>query len=229
MKPARLRRKLEKRRKQLARQTRLYKATGKRGHRRAMKRHARAIRKLRHLLRRATTPQPISEQGIDFIARFEGFYPRPYNDPVGYATVGYGHLIAYRPVLSSDNQGIWVKGQKRRGVLTEAEAKTLLKRKLASDYEPAVRRLFEVGGPLHGKFTQGRYDALCSFAFNLGPASLSGIPGFETMGRAIQSGDLVAISDAFLLYDKAGGRALPGLTRRRKAEQRLFVTGRYGG
>lgn len=209
------------------RQTRLWKKTGLAGHGKRAKELTKYIKSLREKLKSSITPKPISDKGIDFIADFEGFYSKPYNDPVGYATVGYGHLLGYRPVLPADSKGIWVKGQKVRGQLSEKEAKILLRNKLRKDYEPKVKGLFAFGGPLYGKFTQNRYDALVSFVFNLGPASLSGISGFETIGRAVKSGNLKEIGDAMLLYDKAGGNALPGLTRRRKAERRLFLDGNY--
>ena len=84
-----------------------------------------------------------------------------------------------------------------------------------------------VGICLVGKFEQHRYDALVSFVYNLGPASLNSIPGFETMGRAIRSGNIGKIGDAMLLYDNAGGRRLAGLTRRRHRERRLLKHGAY--
>jgi len=223
-----LRKKLRRRIAARDRQRKLHQQTGKQGHREAAQRHTTAIKKLRSLIRKRRQVRPISDKGVRFIAEFEGFFPKPYNDPVGYATVGYGHLLGYRAVRPSDHHSIWVKGQKRPGVLTKGEARQLLRQELARKYEPAVTRLFESGGPLHGKFDQAFYDALVSFAFNLGPASMvPGTPGFETLGRAIQSGKKGQIAGALTLYDKAGGKALPGLTRRRNAEKRLMISGLY--
>lgn len=187
------------------------------------------MRKLQALINRLVTVRPISAEGLKFIADFEGFPNggRPYNDPVGYATVGYGHLIGYRRVSPGDHEAIWVPDQRRPGRLTMPEARRLLRIDLRKEYERPVRALFERGGPLHGQFSQHRLDALVSFVYNLGPGSIAGAPGFETMRRAILAGDIAAIGDAMLLYDKAGGRALPGLTRRRRCERRLFLTGNY--
>jgi GH24 family phage-related lysozyme (muramidase) len=209
------------------RQSDLWKKTGKKGHGLLAKKLTKRIKSLRSKIKLSITPKPISSKGVDFISEFEGFFERPYNDPVGYATVGYGYLLGYRPVNSADKKGVWVKDQKERGVLTKEEGKRLLKSQLAKNYEPSVKGLFSFGGPLYGKFTQNRYDALVSFAYNLGPSSVKGAEGFETMGRAIKKGDINAIADAMLLYDKAGGLALAGLTRRRKAERRLFLDGNY--
>jgi lysozyme len=168
-----------------------------------------------------------SPDGIKFIADFEGFFSTPYNDPVGYATVGYGYLLGYRPVNANDKKAIWIKGQKTPGKLTETEARKLLALKLKEDYEPAVNKLFQKDGPFEDQFSQPFYDALVSFVYNLGAASLSGISGFETIGRAVKNGNKKDVANAILLYNKAGGKALPGLVRRRRAERRLALTGNY--
>ncbi len=224
-----IRAKLRKRRRALKRQARLWRKTGKRGHGLAARRHAKAVRYLRHLLRKQGRESITSRQGVRFISDFEGFLAVPSDELDGHATVGIGHLIHYGPVTDADRRGIWVEGQRTPGRLTRDEAERLLARDLAETYEPAVRRLFEPGQYLAGRFEQALFDALVSFAYNLGPASLTpGTPGFETLGRAIQSGSRKAIAESLLLYDKAGGVALPGLTRRRRAERRLILTGEYG-
>lgn len=220
----------EKLRKRLAgrdRQLRKFKKTGKAGHAKLAKAHVRAIKKLRRLLKQAQTTPTISSKGVEFIAEFEGLPNggRPYNDPVGYATVGYGHLIGYRPVLDRDHGDIWISGQQTPGKLTQAEAKKLLRQDLARKYEPAVRALFGENGPL--RFNQHLYDALVSFAYNLGTGSLTGASGFETMGRAIRSGKPNDIANAMTLYVYGGSQRLPGLVRRRNAEARLVKTGNY--
>lgn len=222
-----LRQKLRKRLAGRDRQIRKFKKTGKAGHAKLAKAHVKAIKKLRRLLKQAQTTPTISENGLNFIAEFEGLPNggRPYNDPVGYATVGYGHLIAYRPVLKADHGDIWISGQQTPGRLTRVEAKKLLRQDLARKYEPAVRSLFDENGSL--RFSQHLYDALVSFAYNLGTGSLVGASGFETMGRAIQSGSSAEIAKAMTLYVYGGSQRLPGLVRRRNAEARLVKTGNY--
>lgn len=213
-------------------QRRLWKRTRRKGHLvrwRQLRRKRRFVRnQIKQEKRRAENPR-ISTNGVRFIAEFEGFFPTPYNDPAGHATVGYGELLHYGPVTPADRHAVWLRNQKAPGRLTEAEARELLRRRLDGRYEPPVRALFKKGGPLHGKFTQGRYDALVSFAYNLGEGAVrpGSSAGFESIGRAISRADIQAIGDLMLLYDKAGGRALPGLTRRRHAERRLFQTGNY--
>ena len=224
--------KLRKRIRARDRQRRRFKQSRKRGHARAAKRHARAVRYLRALLRKARAFGPetdTSPAGVKFIADFEGFLAVPSDQLDGHATVGIGHLIHYGPITPADLTGVWIEGQKTPGRLTREEAERLLAKDLAVKFEPAVRELFEPGGYLEGKFEQTLFDALVSAAYNLGPGVVTpGTPGFETVGRAIQSRNRTAIADALLLYDKANGRALPGLTRRRRAERRLILAGEYG-
>lgn len=227
-----LREKIRKRIRARDRQRRYYRRTRKRGHRIAAIRHAKAVRYLRHLLRKATavtSETDTSPAGVRFIADFEGFLAVPSDELDGHATVGIGHLIHHGPVTDADRRGIWIDGQKRPGRLTRQEAERLLAKDLAERFDPAVRRLFLDGGPLQGKFEQTLFDALVSFAYNLGTGAVTpGTPGFETIGRAITAGSRTQIADAVLLYDKANGSALPGLTRRRRAERRLILTGEYG-
>lgn len=143
----------------------------------------------------------VSEAGIALIKEFEGFPNggRPYRDPIGVWTIGYGHI-----------EGVHA-GSPR---ITQAQADRLLRDDLNKKYAPAVVR--------SGKWTQNEGDALTSFVYNLGTGALGG-PGFETMGRALKTKNRSAIGDAMLRYDHAGGGVLPGLTRRRKAERALFL------
>ena len=160
----------------------------------------------------------ISDAGIDLISHFEGFPNggRPYNDPVGFATVGFGHLIARRRVSPADLRTRWIEGQKTPGRLTLAEAKRLLHKDM-KEFEDTVERLAKV--PLK----QGHYDALCALAMNIGGGALGG----STVIRRLNQRDYRGAADAFLMWNKAGSppRELPGLTRRRKAERALFLEG----
>ena len=95
----------------------------------------------------------ISRQGLDLICRFEGFSPIIYMCPAGYPTIGYGHLI------TEANKEQFLDG------VDEDEALDLLRQDVAVA-ERAVLRLISV--PL----TQGQFDALVSFTFNLGAGAL---------------------------------------------------------
>jgi lysozyme len=159
-----------------------------------------------------------SEIGIALITEFEGFPNggRPYNDPVGLATVGYGHLIARRRVNDSDRRARWLAGQRTPGVLTLAEGRALLAADLAAR-EAAVDAMVTVA------LTQGQFDALVSLAFNIGEGNLRS----STVLRRLNQREVRGAADAFMMWNKAGVplQVLGGLTRRRKAERARFLAG----
>lgn len=220
--------KLRKRRRQRNKQAKLWRKTHKAGHGKAAVEHGKAVKHLEELEKKLRTPKgSVSLKGAKFIAFFEGYSATPTDALDGYATVGVGHLIRMGPVLLMDSRSKWISGQKVAGRLSEEEAWRLLQHDLRQKFCGAVLDNFDIGAGLEGKWTQNRYDALCSFAYNLGPGSVSGYSGFETMTAALKSGDLKRIGDAMLLYDKSAGRAFPGLTKRRKAERELFLHGKY--
>lgn len=167
---------------------------------------------------------------LKFIGDFEGFYSKPYNDPAGFATVGYGHLIAYRPVNASDSRRIWVKGQKRRGQLTKSEGLRLLRKDLKG-YESAI---FDRIG--NATVSPLMMTALTSFTFNLGPGYLDFKPKVKRFGlsatniaKNVRRGKYRRAAKQMRQYDGvvSGGTryVLPGLTRRRNAEYRLMIKG----
>ncbi|BBK16947.1 MULTISPECIES: lysozyme [Enterobacteriaceae] len=143
-----------------------------------------------------------SEKGIALIKEFEGCKLTAYRDSVGVWTIGYGWT---QPV---DGKPI------RAGMTIKQEtAERLLKTGLVS-YESDVSRLVKVG------LTQGQFDALVSFTYNLGARSLS----TSTLLRKLNAGDYAGAADEFLRWNKAGGKVLNGLTRRREAERALFLS-----
>ncbi|POT89106.1 lysozyme [Enterobacter cloacae complex sp. ECNIH14] len=143
-----------------------------------------------------------SDKGIALIKEFEGCKLTAYQDSVGVWTIGYGWT---QPV---DGKPI------RAGMTINQEtAERLLKTGLVS-YESDVSRLVKVG------LTQGQFDALVSFTYNLGARSLS----TSTLLRKLNSGDYAGAADEFLRWNKAGGKVLNGLTRRREAERALFLS-----
>ncbi|EMD5645384.1 lysozyme [Enterobacter hormaechei] len=143
-----------------------------------------------------------SDKGIALIKQFEGCKLTAYQDSVGVWTIGYGWT---QPV---DGKSI------RAGMTIKQEtAERLLKTGLVS-YESDVSRLVKVG------LTQGQFDALVSFTYNLGARSLS----TSTLLRKLNAGDYAGAADEFLRWNKAGGKVLNGLTRRREAERALFLS-----
>ena len=143
-----------------------------------------------------------SDKGIALIKQFEGCKLTAYQDSVGVWTIGYGWT---QPV---DGKPI------RAGMTIKQEtAERLLKTGLVS-YESDVSRLVKVD------LTQGQFDALVSFTYNLGARSLS----TSTLLRKLNSGDYAGAADEFLRWNKAGGKVLNGLARRREAERALFLS-----
>jgi lysozyme len=150
-----------------------------------------------------------SPSGVALIQRFEGYFPARYADPVGVVTQCYGATGAELAALPA--------------FATQAECVAQLRRSLTAHYEPAVARLFHVGGMLHGKFDQHRFDALVSAAYNLGVGAVQCAPGFETLCAALRAHDPRRVADALLRYDHAGGVPFLGLTLRRQAERAMFL------
>lgn len=143
-----------------------------------------------------------SEKGIALIKQFEGCKLTAYQDSVGVWTIGYGWT---QPV---DGKAI------RSGMTIKQEtAERLLKTGLVS-YESDVSRLVKVD------LTQGQFDALVSFTYNLGARSLS----TSTLLRKLNAGDYAGAANEFLRWNKAGGKVLNGLIRRREAERALFLS-----
>ena len=144
----------------------------------------------------------ISDRGISFIKQFEGLRLTAYKDAVGVLTIGYGWT---QPV---DGKPI------RPGMTIKEEAAERLLRSGLVSYESDVSKLVKV------KLTQGQFDALVSFAYNLGARALS----TSTLLQKLNAGDYAGAADEFPRWNKAGGKELPGLTQRREAERALFLS-----
>ena len=138
---------------------------------------------------------------IALIKEFEGFPfgGRPYRDAVGVWTIGYGHTAGVGP-------------DSRR--LTERQASQLLEEDLES-YLRVIEAL-----PIADELDDNQVAATLSFIYNLGPGAISHDTG---IGRALRNRQWQRAADEMLRWDRAGGRVLPGLTRRRRAERALFL------
>jgi len=150
-----------------------------------------------------------SDDGVRFVASFEGFRARLYDDPAGHCTIGYGHLVHPGACDGSEPASL------QAGV-TEAQARDLL----AADLDlaaGAVRELVTVD------LNQAQFDALASFTFNVGRGNLRS----STLLRKLNQGAYDDVPAQLRRWVRAGGRVLPGLERRRAAEGNLFSTGSY--
>lgn len=134
--------------------------------------------------------------GIDLIKEFEGFSPTPYTCPGGHDTIGYGHVIRDREA--------WDK--------IDEHTATLLLMQDISVAESAVSRLITV------HLVDCQFDALVSFAYNVGAGALQR----STLRRKANRGDHQLVPRELMRWVNAGGCQMPGLVRRRRAEAELY-------
>lgn len=142
----------------------------------------------------------ISMNGLNLIKQFEGLKLNAYDDGVGVWTIGYG-TIKYP-------NGVRIK---RGDKITQAQADQYIANDVAT-FERAVNMLVNV--PLN----QNQFDALVSFTYNLGATNLSA----STLLKKLNSKDYKGAAAEFQKWNKAGGKVMTGLVRRRKAEMELF-------
>lgn len=147
--------------------------------------------------------RPVNKAGIDLIKSFEGLFLKPYLDPVNIPTIGYG-TIAY-----PDGKKVTMKDRD----ITEAEAEHYLMFEV-EEKAHNVERMVKV------TLNDNEYAALVSFAYNVG---WQGLEKSTLMKLLNSNADRVAVADQFLRWNKAGGKELKGLTRRRQAERSLFL------
>ena len=138
----------------------------------------------------------MSDKGLALTAVSEGLYLTAYLCPAGVWTIGYGHT----------------KGVKKGDKSTKEQAMTFL-REDVYDSEKAVNRLVKV--PL----SQGQFDALVDFVFNLGAGAFEK----STLLKLLNAGKYEDARNEFAKWNKAGGKVLDGLSKRRKAEADMFV------
>lgn len=142
----------------------------------------------------------LSDTGVALIKEFEGLLLEAYPDPATGGdpwTIGVGHTGPdVYPGL----------------VIDEAWADHLLRQ----DVEKFERCV----GLAVNDVTQNQFDACVSLAFNIGCSAF----GKSTLARKIAQGDMSGAADEFLRWNKAAGRVMAGLTRRREAERALFLS-----
>ncbi len=142
-----------------------------------------------------------TQNGLFLIKKWEKLELNTYFCPAGYPTIGYGHVVK---VAEAD---LFVNG------ITEEQAETLL----AADVNMAERTVLRlISVPL----TDGQFDALVSFTFNLGAGALQR----STLRRKINREEYAEAAPEFLKWVWAGGRKLKGLARRREAETALYLS-----
>lgn len=152
----------------------------------------------------------VSENGKKLVRDAEGFFSKPYNDPAGHATIGYGHLL-HRGNVTAADRAQW-------GTLSEPQARKLLDKDI-NEVAAQIKSLVKV------PVTQGQFDALVSFGFNLGTGK--GGLGDSTLLKKLNAGDYAGAQKEFGRWvhatDNSGNViTLPGLVTRRANEAALF-------
>jgi lysozyme len=147
----------------------------------------------------------INNAGLTLIESFEGFSPTWYADPAhGWAvpTVAFGH---------TDSAGSPKYAETKNKVFTKAEGREILRRDLRQ-YAAAVEKAVKV--PLN----DNQFAALVSFTYNVGAGALAK----STLVKKLNAGNYGAVRSELAKWNKAGGKVMKGLTRRRAAEADLF-------
>lgn len=168
----------------------------------------------------------ISEQALASIKKHEGVRLRPYLCPAKLWTVGVGHMLypeqARLPVVRTADNGNFplrrdypLKPEDNR-VWDIDEVDALLAKDLKR-FESGVARYCAVDPD-----RQGQFDALVSFAFNVGLGNLQR----STLRMKHNRGDYWGAASEFLRWTKAAGRVLPGLVARREDEARMYLSSR---
>jgi lysozyme len=165
---------------------------------------AAALWSLELLRGRIVAAEPtVNAEALALIKQFEGFRAKAYLDPVGIWTIGYG---------TTGRAGVGIDPQPGM-VISEAQAEGYLLK--------ALQHFAEMIRPsLIGRPTPNQWGAMLSLAYNIGPEAFKR----SSVLRFFNSLKFEEAADAFLLWNKAGGKALPGLVRRREAERRLFLS-----
>ena len=148
----------------------------------------------------------ISQNGINLIKVFEGCKLTAYQDSVGVWTIGYG-TTSYDKTITGTSiyQGL---------TITQETAENWLRLSINNKYG---RNVDSYDNIYH--WNQNEFDALCSFAYNLG--SIDQLVDNGNRPKSI-------IPEKMLLYVKAGGQTLEGLVKRRQAEVNFYKTGNIG-
>ena len=137
----------------------------------------------------------ISQEGLSLIKKFEGLRLKAYRCSANVLTIGYGHT----------------GGVQENDVISQPEADKLLEEDIAKfeDY---------VSDNVIVELNQGQFDALVAWTFNLGPGNLRE----STMLKKLNNQEYESVPFEMRRWNKAGGKTLDGLIRRREAESLLF-------
>jgi lysozyme len=165
----------------------------------------------------------LSKAGADLMHQYEGCRNKPYLCPAHIWTIGYGHVLYQDqirlPMVSKEGQSTMIRKeyplkQEDNRVWSKEEIEKLF----SDDVSLFERGVLRLAPTLSGR--QGAFDACVSFSFN------AGLGNFQrsTIRMKVNRGEWEAAAEAFMQWTKGGGRELPGLVKRRKAEKALFLS-----
>jgi lysozyme len=152
----------------------------------------------------ASEQPDIPEDAVSLGEEFEGFSAKPYRDPAGVWTIGYGstHDQLGHPITA------------HTPAITKVIAEGLMRRDL-------TKAAIEVSADVHVPMTKEERAALIDFVYNVGIGAFKA----STLLRKLNAGDYHGAADEFARWDQAGGHVLAGLIRRRAAERAEFLKG----
>lgn len=142
----------------------------------------------------------LSQRGIDLIKQFEGYSSKAYPDP---ATGGAPWTIGYGTI----------KGVKPGMIITAEQAEKMLRDDVAK-FESGVSSLITV------PTTQGQFDAMVSLAYNIGLGNF----GKSTLLKKHNARCYTCAADQFRVWNRANGKVMNGLTKRRAAERQVYMS-----
>jgi lysozyme len=164
----------------------------------------------------------LSSRGTHQIAAFEGYVPKPYNDTANNATIGFGHLIHYGPVTEQDIQ--------RYSNFTFAAALGLLQKDAQVAVDAVNKGVTDRLGIIPAN-NQCRFDALVSFAFNIGAGGFLGSSALRLINEKGAPRDWSEVGPAIIAWDhdtENGSLVVnQGLLRRRTIEAHWFINAIY--
>jgi lysozyme len=148
----------------------------------------------------------VNKAGIDLIKGFEGFSSKPYPDP---GTGAKPFTIGYGTTIYEDGKEVTMQDP----YISEERAIQLLEHDVIK-FSNSVEKLVKIS------INDNEFAALVSFAYNCGIGNLTSSTLLKLLNA---NADKTAIGDQFLRWDKAAGKVMAGLTRRRQAERSLFL------
>jgi lysozyme len=152
----------------------------------------------------------MSQNGRKLLEQWEGVRLNAYKDSAGLLTIGVGHLLT-KSELSSGKIDIDGESVKYGDGLTSGQADALL----AQDLNPAETT---VKNNVKVELNQNQFDALVSFTFNVGGGAFKG----STLLKKLNNGLYGEVPSQLMRWDKAGGKVVPGLKKRRENEVNLW-------